>query len=127
MIDEKKLIAMTRMAAYEKNKGRGYFEIGKYFRSDYTSLHLLKGFVSGTISFGIIIALMLVYDLDLVVKDVYQTDILAFVKHWILVYLIFMGIYLAICYIVAAVKYSRARQGIKKYYIGLKQLLKYYE
>lgn len=127
MINEKRIIAMTRMASYEANEGKKHMEVGRYFRSDYMSLNLLKGFISGTLAFVIIAVFMMIYDIDIFMKDLYKTDLLALGKEVIFAYVIFICIYSVICYVVATLRYNRARQGLKRYYASLRSLSKYYE
>ena len=49
MINEEKVILMTRLASYEKREGKNNMAIGKYFRGDFVSLHLLKAVIAATI------------------------------------------------------------------------------
>ena len=127
MIDQRKVTAMTRMASYEANEGKKHIEVNRYFRSDFIGLQLLKGWLSGTVSFVLMVFLRVIYDIELFTKEMYQSDIGMFIKHWIIIYLVFIAVYMLCCYILALLKYNRARQGIRRYYISLKHLLKYYE
>ena len=127
MINEKRIIAMTRMASYEANEGKKHMEISQYFRSDYISLNLLKGLISGTLAFVIMAAMMMVYDIDIFMKDIYKTDLVPKCKEIAFAYVVFICIYSVVCYVVATIRYNRARQGLKRYYMGLRSLSKYYE
>ncbi len=128
MVNEKKVIFMTKLASYEANEGKKYLSVGRYFRSDYISLQLLKSFISGTLAFCIIIGLAVLYDLEGFMKNFYQTaDMIQMVKDIAIVYGIVIGIYLLISYVVAAYQYNRSRQSLKLYYSNLKKLSKYYE
>ena len=59
---------MTKMASYEANKGKKDLATGKYFRSDYITLQLLKAIFSGTMAFVIVIGIALLYDFDAFMK-----------------------------------------------------------
>ena len=37
MLNEERIILMTKMASYEANEGRRNVAIGRYFRSDYVA------------------------------------------------------------------------------------------
>lgn len=127
MVDENRVILMTRLASYEANEGRKYLSIGRYFRTDYISLQLLKSFICGTLAFCVIMGLAVLYDLEGFMKNFYQTaDMVGMVKDIGMVYLILMGIYMLISYVVAAYRYNRSRQSLKIYYGNLKKLSKYY-
>ena len=55
MLSEERIILMTKMASYECNEGKKNMAIGKYFRSDYIAIQIMKSFVYGTIAFFIIL------------------------------------------------------------------------
>lgn len=42
MLNEEKIILMTQMASYEENEGKKNMAIGRYFRSDYIAIQVLK-------------------------------------------------------------------------------------
>lgn len=128
MINEDKVILMTKLASYEANEGKKYLAIGRYFRSDYISLQLLKALISGTLAFGILAGLSVLYDLEAFMKNFYQTaDVIELIKDMGIVYLITIGIYMLIAYVLAAYQYNRSRQSLKTYYGNLKKLSKTYE
>lgn len=127
MINEDKVILMTKLASYEAREGKKYLAVGRYFRSDYISLQLLKSLISGTLVFCIIAGMAVLYDLDAFMKNFYHTeDMIRLVKDMGIVYLISIGVYLLITYIVATYRYNRSRQSLKTYYGNLKKLSKYY-
>lgn len=128
MVDENRVILMTRLASYETHEGRKYLSIGKYFRSDYISLQLLKSFICGTLAFCLVAGLAVLYDMEKFMKNFYQTvDMIELVKKVGIVYLIAMGVYMLITYVVASYHYNRSRQSLKTYYGNLRKLSKYYD
>lgn len=128
MVDKNRVILMTRLASYEAHEGRKYLSIGKYFRSDYISLQLLKSFICGTLAFCIVAGLAVLYDMEKFMKNFYQTvDMIELVKKVGIIYLIAVGAYMLITYVVASYQYNRSRQSLKTYYGNLKKLSKYYD
>ena len=127
MINESKVILMTRMASYEDREGKKDFATSKYFRSDYITLQLIKAIFTGTVAFMIVIGVILLYDFDAFMKSLYDINLLQVGKDLVVKYLISVGLYALIVYIVSAYRYNRARQGLKTYYGNLKRLSKYYE
>lgn len=128
MVNEDRVILMTKLASYETNEGKKYLAAGRYFRSDYISLQLLKSFISGTLAFCIVAGMAVLYDMEGFMKNFYQTeDMIELVKDIGVVYLVAMGVYLLISYVVAAYQYNRSRQSLKTYYGNLKKLAKSYE
>ena len=127
MINEEKVILMTKIASYEANEGKHDLATNKYFRSDYVTLQMIKAIFSGTIAFVIIISVALLYDFDTLMKNLYQIDLVQLGKDLMVKYLISVGFYTLIVYIVASYRFNRARQGLKTYYGNLRRLSRYYE
>lgn len=128
MVNENKVILMTKLASYEAHEGKKYLAIGRYFRSDYISLQLLKSLISGTLAFLVVVGMSVLYDMEAFMKNFYQTsDMIQLIKEMGIKYLILMGIYMLISYVVAAYQYNRSRQSLKTYYGNLKKLSKYYK
>ena len=122
MINEEKVILMTKMASYEANEGKKYLSVYKYFRSDYISLQILKAILSGTLVFCIVIGMALLYDFNDFLKNLYKIDLMQMGKDLIVWYLILVGIYVMIVYFVSAYRYNRSRQSLRTYYGNLKKL-----
>jgi len=128
MLDEKKIRVMTRLAAYEEGTGKRYMPIGHYFRTDYICIQLLKSFIYGTIAFAMIVGVMLFYNFELIIGDVYNMDLVAYLKRYVKVYAICMIIYLVITYVYSVYRYSKAKKSLRSYDSVLEKLNKqYYE
>lgn len=125
MIDEEKVILMTKLAAYEQDEGRKYNNVAGYFRSDYISSQMLRSFIAGTLSFLAIMGVYLFYNFEVIMEDIYNTDLIAFVKSFGYKYLICIGIYMVFTYALAMYRYNKARGGIRHYYSNLKKLERY--
>lgn len=127
MINEDKVILMTRMASYESGKGKKDINILNYFRSDYIGFQVLKSVVAATISFLAVFAAYLFYNFETLMQDIYKMDLLAFGKSVIILYLCTVGAYGVISYVVYANRYSKARKSLKTYYGNLKKLAGMYD
>ena len=126
MVNEERIKLMTRMAAYEKEKHKKNKNVVSFFKKDYISMQILKSIIYTTIAFGIILALYVLYDFEVFMKDIYQMDLFQFTKSVIIVYLIFLGIILAVTHVVALYQYNRAWESTKTYYGNLKKLSEIY-
>lgn len=51
MLNEEKVIMMTKLAAFEKREGKKNLSIVNYFRNDYIGFQVLKSVIASTISF----------------------------------------------------------------------------
>ena len=59
MLNEQRVILMTRMEAYAQKEGKQNMQIGRYFRDDYLSLQVLKAVGSVTIAYLICLGYVL--------------------------------------------------------------------
>ena len=125
MINEEKVILMTKLASYEEGEGKKYVPIINYFRTDYISSHLLKSFIAGTLAFLSVIGVYIFYNFEEIMADVYNIDFVEIAKTLGKYYLILIVVYLLITYVVSAFRYSRARKSLKVYYNNLKRLEKF--
>lgn len=122
MLNEERIILMTKMASYENHDGKKNMAIGRYFRSDYIAIQVLKAIVCATISFGVLFALFIFYDFETFMQDIYKMDLLTFARNALLLYAGLVVVYSAVCYGVCTYKYSKAKKSLKLYYRNLKKL-----
>ena len=86
MLNEERVILMTRMAAYEQHEGKKNNVINSYFRSDYIGFQVLKSIISATVVYLILVAAYMMYHFSDVLQDVYNTDIMATARKYLLYY-----------------------------------------
>lgn len=118
---------MTQMASYEENEGKKNMAIGRYFRSDYIAIQVLKSILCATIAYAVCFALFIFYDFENFMQDIYKMDLMSFGRSVLLYYVIFVTGYSIICYIVYSIRYYKAKTSLKKYYNRLKQLSAMYD
>ncbi len=122
MINEEKVILMTKLAAFEKREGRKDNNILSYFRSDYIGFQILKAVIAGTISFFAVLVVYVFYNFETLMADIYKMDFMEMGKSIVTIYLIVIGIYAVLCYILYAYRYSKAKRRLKTYYMNLRKL-----
>lgn len=127
MLNEERIKLMTKLASYEANEGKRSVRIGNYFRSDYISLGVIKSIISATIAFIVVFALYLLYDFEIIMADIYKTDLVQFGKKILIIYFVFVIAYSIVSYLVYTYRYTKARKSLKKYYNNLKKLAYLYE
>lgn len=127
MLNEERVILMTKMASYEGHEGRQNMKIGNYFRGDYIAVQVLKSFFCATIAFGLIMALYVFYDLEVFMQDIYKMDLVAFAKKVLMYYGLTVAGYCAASYVICTYRYAKARKSLKLYYQNLKKLNTLYE
>jgi hypothetical protein len=122
MLNEERIILMTKMASYEEHEGKKNMAIGRYFRSDYIAIQVLKAFICATVSFAVIFGLFIFYDFETFMQDIYKMDLITFARNALFVYVGVVAVYCVVCYCVCAYKYSKAKKSLKLYYYNLKKL-----
>ena len=126
MLNEKRIILMTKMASYEANEGKKNVAIGSYFRSDYIGWQVLKSIISATIAFVVVFGMYIFYDFEVFMMDIYKMDLIEFAKQVLRMYLWTIGVYAAISYVVYTVRYNRAIKSLKLYHMNLRRLSEMY-
>lgn len=122
MLNEERIILMTKLASYENGEGKENVAIGNYFRSDYIGWQVLKSIISATIAFVVVFAVYIFYDFEVFMLDIYKMDLLEFGKHVLSIYAGTVGGYAVMSYIYFSYRYNKARKGMRLYYINLKKL-----
>ncbi len=127
MLNEKRVILMTKMASYEANDGRKNVAIGNYFRSDYIGWQVLKSIISATIAFVVVFGMYVFYNFETFMTDIYKMDLWEFARNILSYYLWTVGIYAVISYIVYTVRYNAAVKSLKVYHMNLRRLADMYK
>lgn len=122
MLNEERVVLMTRMASYEKGKGRENVKIGNFFRSDYLTIQVLKSVVCSTVAFFLAFGLYVLYDFEVFMQDLYKIDLLAFGQNILTYYAITVISYGVLVYIGCSVRYAMAKKSLKRFYQNLKKL-----
>lgn len=122
MLNEERVILMTKMASYEENEGKKNVNIGNYFRDDYISIQVLKSILCATIAYVIIFALFVFYDFETFMQDIYKLDLIDFGKNALFYYVVTVVSYGVISYGIYSYRYTKAKKSLKLYYQNLKKL-----
>ena len=115
MINEDKVVVMTRMAAYEARQGKKDLKICSSFRSDYIGAQLLKTWLCCTLSFCLLAVIDLMFEMDSFTELIYGFELkeaLSYGRQLLIVYLIFCAFFLVITYCKAHIDYRNARRNL---------------
>ena len=126
MIDEKRLRLMIRLARYEQMDGKEDLRISRYYRRDYVGAALLKNFFLATAAYFLVLALIVIGNLDLLLDRLSTWNLRPLMAAVILGYLFTLGIYSVITYTVARLRYARAQKSVQAYGEKLEALEKMY-
>jgi uncharacterized membrane protein YbhN (UPF0104 family) len=127
MVNEERVILMTKLASYERGPGKKNVAISSYFRGDYIGFQILKSIIYATIAFGIVIGVYLFYHFEDLMLDVYQMDLMQIVQDVLRYYLIVIGVYSVLSYAIYSYRFHKARKSLKNYYHNLRKLTQMYD
>lgn len=126
MVNEKKVCLMTQLALEETKYCKAEIAEAGYYRSDYVRSHTLRVLLGVTLSYLLIIALIVLYHMEYLLLNLVKLDYHSLV-------LIAAGIYvglIVVCMLVAIIyyynQYKRNRRKLKTYMAGLKKLEEFY-
>lgn len=127
MVNEERLRHMIKLSQFDKNDGEYCKPMTQYARKDYVSLKLLGSFVSGTLSYFLLLGMWALYVLDELFEMINGMEIRGMLLSLLLSYAAFMIIYFGATYIVFHMRYTEGRKKVKKYYASLKTVNQMYE
>lgn len=127
MINEEKVILMTKASLYENKEKKRNLKIMKYFRHDYISVQLLTGWFFGTLCFLLGAVLWGACHMEYLMENLHKMDIQGFGVTVLALYVVIMVVYLCILYGVFSYRYSQARRSVAGYMQTLQKISDIYE
>lgn len=122
MVREQNVKLMSKVAIYEKRKGKTEIPMHTFYKGDYVRLNCLKAIVSATIVFVLVAALVVVYKLEYILINVLKMDYKRLLIVLLAIYLVWILLYWLIARILYAARYENARSDIIIYNHHLKKL-----
>ena len=128
MLNEEKVIYMTKAASYESGPEKKNIKIDSYFRGDYLGLQMVKSGIAYTIAFCILIAIWIMSRMEVLLLEISRASYLEnIVKILVIVYVAGLVLYEIAAYIYYSRKHDRAKQSVKEFHAYLKRIHKFYE
>lgn len=123
MLNNEKIILMTKLSLYEQKKQKKEISTSKYFKGDYMSLKMFSSFFYITIAYLLSLALVIMYGADKLLASMSTTGkFTALIIILVVVYLIITILYLIFCYAFYSHKFREYRKRLKEYNGDLKTL-----
>lgn len=127
MLNNEKIILMTKLALYEQGEGKKKIPIGKYFKSDFVGMRMLGSFVYITIAYIICTALWFFASSDKIIKEITKNGVTKTAVVLVVIYIAVVLIYMIVSYIYFTYQFKNVRKSLKEYNSGLKKLHKIQE
>lgn len=127
MLNNEKIILMTKLALYEQGEGKKKIPVGKYFKSDYIGMRMLSSFIYINIAYFICVVLWFLAKGGSFLKKMMDSNITSAIIIFAGVYLAVVILYMIISYVFYTYKFKSIRRSLKEYNAQLKQLHKIQE
>lgn len=127
MLNEEKIRLMTDVAVFEKKNGPRVAAITSYFKNDYISRNMIRGFLSFTLCAVLILVLWALFNMDLFLSSLGVDALAAILKKAGAFYLIGLVAYMALIFTVYGRRYDDAVRMNRIYVAKLKHLDKRYD
>lgn len=122
MLNEEKVLRMTRMASYESRGGKKDKAVAGYFKGDYIGMQMIISFLVITAAFLVVLGAYLCFNFEEFMANIYTMDVVAVGKKLAFAYIVVLMIYLAVTYAVYLVRYVRARKRLNRFLYHLNSL-----
>ena len=110
MINQEKVLRMTKMASYEEHGGRA---VVGYFRSDYIGKQTIISLIVITAAFLAGLGAYLVFHFSEVMGNIYSMDLVGTAKKILTLYLMAAVLYVAVTYVIYTIRYAKAKKRLQ--------------
>lgn len=123
MLNNEKIILMTKLSLYEQKQHKKEIKSSKYFRGDYISLKMISSFICVTIGYLLCLALYFLCGSEKIISSMTTTtNLVWFMVIIIGLYIIVTTIYMIYSYAFFSYKFRNMRKNLKEYNGDLKTL-----
>lgn len=123
MLNNEKIILMTKLSLYEQKNQKKEIKSSKYFKSDYMSLKMLSSFAYATLGYILCLVLWFMYNGDQVISSLTTTGrLVALCTILVLLYIAITVVYMIVSYTFYSKKFKSIRNNLKEYNGDLKTL-----
>ena len=127
MLNEEKIRLMTGIAMFEKKAEKESFPVNRYFKSDYVGIHMIRSFISYTITCILCFTLWLLYQFEDILNTMDIEVLISWGRTIGIYYAAGLVIYLLITHRVYSRRYDAALKNMKIYQAKLRRLERRYE
>ena len=127
MLDNRKIVMMTRLALFEKETGNEDFRLAKYYKMDYIRLQMLKTFICVTMAFVIAVLMSAAYKTEYILRQAAELGYGKFVLLMFVIYLLLMIVSEIAAVMVSTARIKASRKRLGQYYNQLRALRRYYK
>jgi hypothetical protein len=127
MLNNKKIRTMTKLALYEQMDGKEDIRMGKYYKTDYVRLQVLKTVVNVTVGYILILVLIGMYKAEYIISNLVTFDFVRIGQYILGFFIMIMAVFVTGSILGYSLKYDKSRKDLSKYYKSLKKLSSFYQ
>ena len=127
MLNEDKIKLMTELALFEKKHASQMKTVNQYFKSDYISRNLLRGFISYTLCSILLFGMWILFNIEVVLSSIGMDELKGLAFRGGALYLGGLFLYVVLTIIVYGGRYEYEEKMNRIYIAKLKHLDKRYD
>ena len=108
MLNDDKIRLMNEIALFEKKERKRERPAEVFFRRDYVAKHMLQSFFAWTLSYGLLLGVVMLYILERILNTVDVMEVVKYARTGILIYLAGLAVFEIITVIVYRRRYAAA-------------------
>ena len=120
MVNEERVKQLFKIAVYEQKEEKKHRQVGHFYRSDYIGKEVVKSFFSGSIAYGIMAALWVIANWEIVMHQINTLEIVDTMVGMVIIYILFMILYLFVTALIYYYRYKYSKKRLDAYIQDLK-------
>ncbi|MCI9617079.1 MAG: hypothetical protein HFG31_03630 [Eubacterium sp.] len=123
MLNNEKIILMTKLSLYEQKNEKSEIKSSRYFKSDYMLMKMLGSFISVTVGYILCLVLWIIFSADKMIGSMTTTG--KFVGLLVILVIIYVALtvtYMIFSYAFYSHRFRKIRRNLKEYNGDLKTL-----
>ena len=122
MVNPIRFEQMASLAGFESGRDGKLLRIARYYKSDYIAVQMIKTFFLTTIGVVLVIGLFAAGHMNMILASVGDWNLTAVEAVLLIAYIVFIAVYLAVTYLTASRRWTRARKIAGIYEKKLREL-----
>lgn len=122
MLNNRRIRIMTKLASYEKKQGKEDIKLGKYYKTDYVRLQILKTIMASTFGYLLLLIAIAVYKSEYLIQNAVTLNYKELFSMILGYYIIILTVSIIGTLIGYSIKYDRSRKQLAYYFRMLKKL-----
>ncbi len=127
MLNEDKIKLMTELALFEKKHASNMKTVSQYFKNDYISRSLIRGFVSYTLCSILLFGMWILFNVEVVLNSAGMDELKGLAFRGGILYLGGLFLYVVLTVVIYGERYDYAEKMKRIYLVKLKHLDKRYD